>query len=339
MSILRKSWCALSFGALLAAVAVPGMAQIKERSLKFGHFSTAESSYGKGAYRFADIIKEKSGGKIVVTIYNSAQLGNEVQEIGATQAGLQDFFLISSSPLTSLVKKFQVLDFPGLMTDRRTAYGLLDGPIGQEMLADFGEKKLKGLGYWENGFRAFTNSKRPVRSLADFQGLKVRVIQNPIYIDMFSQLGTHAVAMPFNELYTALETHIVDAQDNAMATNDMARFYEVQKYLSITNHVYNAMVLAMSKKTWDDMSAEEQRIITDAATEAGKYQRQLSEQLESQQIENWKHKGGEVYVFTPQQQEELKRRMAPAIDKYRSQVGEAFVDKVYKEVERLKQSK
>ena len=323
----------LGFSAMLVSPA--SIAQIKERNLKFGHFSTAESTYGQGAYKFADLIKEKSGGKIQVTIYNSAQLGNEVQEVGATQGGLQDFFLISSSPLTSIVPHLQVLDFPGLLTSKKDAYTFLDGPVGREMLDDFRKRNLVGLEYWENGFRQFTNNDRPITDIGDFKGLKVRVIQNPIYLDMFGALGTHAVAMPFAELYTALETKIVDGQDNTIATDHMSKFYEVQKYLTMTNHVFNPMMLVASKKLWDDMSEEERTIIQTAATEAGKFQRELNDSIEKQQIEEMQAQGMQVNYFTAEQTEKMKAVMSPVISKYSKQVGEDFVKRVYDEMARI----
>src|SRR5690606_27738099 len=258
-----------------------------------------------------EIIKEKSDGKIKVTIYNSAQLGNEVQQVGATQGGLQDFFLISSSPLTSIVPHLQVLDFPGLLTSKKIAYALLDGSIGREMLKEFEKRKLVGLEYWENGFRQFTNNVRPINDINDFNGLKVRVIQNPIYLDMFQALGTHAVAMPFAELYTALETKVVDGQDNTIATDHMSNFYEVQKYLTITNHVFNPMMLVGSKKLWDGMSDEEREIIQSAATEAGKFQRELADSVEKQQILEMEKQGLKVNYFTDEQTERMKEKMSP----------------------------
>lgn len=335
MHLKRLTALAAGMGLSLMLMSPAATAEIKERSLKFGHFSTGESTYGQGAYKFADLIKERSGGKITVTIYNSAQLGNEVQQVGATQGGLQDFFLISSSPLTSIVPKLQVLDFPGLLTNKKMAYALLDGPIGRGMLKDFEKRNLVGLEYWENGFRQFTNNVRPINEVSDFEGLKVRVIQNPIYLDMFGALGTHAVAMPFAELYTALETKIVDGQDNTIATDHMSKFYEVQKYLTITNHVFNPMMLVASKKLWDGMSEEERKIIQDAATEAGKFQRALADSLEKEQIADMEKNGMTVSYFTDEQTAKMKEKMSPVIEKYSKQVGEDFVKTVYEEAARL----
>jgi tripartite ATP-independent transporter DctP family solute receptor len=242
---------------------------------------------------------------------------------------------LSSSPLTSMVKNLQVLDFPGLLVDKKVAYALLDGPIGTELLDQFKEKNLVGLAFWENGYRQFTNSKRRIQNLDDFKGLKVRVIQNPIYIDMFQQLGTHAVPMPFTELYTALETRMVDGQDNTISTDHMAKFDEVQKYLTITNHIYNPMVLVGSKKLWDDLSPEERKVIADAAKEAGAFQRQLNTDQEAVQIKDMESRGMTVDYFSPEQMQAMKTAMKPVIEKYSKTVGDAYVQKVYAEVEKL----
>ena len=321
---------------VLALATTAASAEIRERTLKLGHLSTADSVNGQGLYKFAELVSERSGGKITVQIFDSGQLGNEVQQIGALQAGLQEFAFISSSPLASIVPHLQVLDFPGLMTTRKEAYALLDGPIGQEMLSAFSARNLIGLSYWENGFRQFTNNSRPIKTFEDFAGLKVRVIQNPIYIDLFRQLGTNPVPMSFTELYTALETNMVDGQDNAMSTNVMARFDEVQKYLTITNHVYNAMMLVGSKQMWSGMSDEEKEIISSSAKEAGAFQRVLSATMEKEQIAEMEAKGMTVNVLSPEASAKMNEALKTVVEKYTPTVGEDFVKKAYAEVERVR---
>ncbi|MFT0545566.1 TRAP transporter substrate-binding protein [Allopusillimonas ginsengisoli] len=337
-NIFRTSSVAVALGLTLATVTTTANADIKERTLKFGHLSTADATNGKGAVKFAELVADRSGGKIKVDIYNSGQLGSEVQQIGATQGGTQDFVLLSSSPLTSMVKQLQVLDFPGMVTDKKVAYALLDGPIGTGMLKEFSKKNLVGLAFWENGYRQFTNSKRRIQKVEDFEGLKVRVIQNPIYIDMFEQLDTHAVPMSFNELYTALETKMVDGQDNTISTDDMARFDEVQKYLTMTNHIYNPMVLVGSKKMWDSFSAEEQKIIGDAALEAGAYQRQVNTDTEDSQIKRMQAAGMTVDYFSPEEMIKMRTKMKPVIEKYSKVVGADYVKQVSDEIERISAS-
>lgn len=314
-------------------------ADIQTRQLKVGHFSTEDTPLGAGLYKFAEIISKKTDGKIQIKVYNSGQLGSEVQQIGALQSGTQDFTLISSSPLVSVVRDLQVLDFPGLVENTKVADALLDGPIGSQMLKKFGDKSLVGLSFWENGFRQFTNSKRRVTKIQDFAGLKVRVIQNPIYIDMFKQLNTNPAPMSFTQLYTALETKTVDAQDNAMATSYMAKFNEVQKYLTLTRHIYNPMVLVGSKKLWDSLSADERKIMVDAIAEARDFQRVLNRQKEEFYIDEMRKAGMTVDEFSEAETAKMKDLMKPVIEKYSKEIGEPFVKSVYAEVERIKKAK
>lgn len=336
---LRHTLSFLAIGLIASSSGSALAADIQARTMKFGHLSTADSPLGVAAYKFAELVSQKSGGKIQVKIFNSGQLGNEVQQIGATQGGTQEFALFSSTPLTSLVKDLQVLDFPGLMENPVEADALLDGPIGQQMLAKFQEKNLVGLSFWENGFRQFTNSKRRIQKVEDISGLKVRVIQNPIYLDMFKALGANPVAMSFSELYSALETHTVDAQDNAMATNHMAKFNEVQKYLTLTRHIYNPMVVIGSKKMWDSLSTDEKKIIADSLAEARNSQRKLNREKEAFFISDMKHKGMTVDELAPAEVAKMKSMMQPVIDKYGKQVGEVFVKQVYAEMDRIRGKK
>jgi len=331
---------AASAALLAASLASAGaMAQdVQNRQLKIGHLSTDDSTNGQGLLKWAELVAQRSGGKIRMKVYGSGQLGSEVQQMGALQGGSQDFTLISSSPLMSAVRDLQILDFPGLLQSPEIADKLLDGPIGLEMLEKFKDKNLVGLGFFENGFRQFTNSKRRIRTVADFAGLKVRVIQNPIYIDMFKSLKTNPVPMSFTQLYTALETRTVDAQDNAMSTNYMAKFDEVQKYLTLTRHIYNPMVLVGSKKTWDSLSDAEKKILSEAFSEAREFQRKLNREKERDYIEEARKNGMTVDEFSPAESAKMRELMMPVVAKYTKDLGEPFVKRVYAEVERLSAS-
>jgi tripartite ATP-independent transporter DctP family solute receptor len=150
---------------------------------------------------------------------------------------------------------------------------------GKKLLDKLPEKNLIGLAYMEQGYRSISNSKRPIVKLEDIQGLKIRTIQNPLYIDMLNALGANAVPMPFPELYTALETKTVDGQENPFSTLEASKFYEVQKYMSTTRHIYNPQLLMVSKKFWDSLSAGEKKIIQDAAYEARDYQRKVAREM------------------------------------------------------------
>lgn len=197
----------------------------------------------------------------------------------------------SSSNFTGLVPQLNVIDIPFIFKDRDHAYAALDGEIGQGLLKALEEQGLKGLAFWEVGFRAFSNSKHPVTKPEDIKGLKIRTNQNPMYIQAFSILGANPVPMPLSELYTALETKAVDAQEHPIGIFWSAKLYEVQKYFSFTNHGYTPLIVVMNKAKFDALSAEQQKAITDAAVEAGKYQRQLNLENEQTIIESLKKAG------------------------------------------------
>ena len=266
----------LGTGDLLLPVAVCHGADIKETTLRFAFQSIKEHPIGMGAQKFADLVSQKSGGKITVKLFPNGTLGGDVQTVSALQGGTIDMTALSSGILSGQVKEFVIFDLPFLFNNGREADAVVDGPIGKRLGERLTEKGLVALGYWELGFRNLTNSKHPVAKLEDFQGLKIRVIQSPIYIDLFNALGANAVPMPFPEVYQALEQKVVDGQENPLKSIELSKFYEVQKYLSITRHIYSPLSILISKKTWDRLSKDEQKVIQDAATESLDYQRKVA---------------------------------------------------------------
>ncbi|WP_232302803.1 DctP family TRAP transporter solute-binding subunit, partial [Elstera litoralis] len=171
--------------------------------------------------------------------------------------GAQEMMVGSTATLVGIVKDFGVYDLPFLFANEKEADAVLDGPFGEKLMAKLQEKGLIGLVYWENGFRNLTNSKRPVTKYEDLSGIKLRVMQNPIYIDMFNQFGANAVPMAFSELFTALETGTVDGQENPVTTIQSSKFYEVQKFLTISRHVYSPWIVMASKRWHDTLSPDE----------------------------------------------------------------------------------
>ena len=175
---------------------------------------------------------------------------------------------MNASLLNGLVKEYSVLDFPFLFNTEEEAYAIVDGPVGKKLMAMLPEKGIVGLAYPELGFRHIHNSKRPVKKLEDLQGLKIRVIQTPVYIDTLNALGANATPLPFPEVYNALEQKTVDGATNPLVTIPVMKFNEVQKYLTITRHQYNPQIIIVSKRAWDKLSPEEQKILQEAANEA-----------------------------------------------------------------------
>ena len=187
--------------------------------------------------------------------------------------GAQEMMVGSTATLVGITKEMALWDTPFLFNNVREADAILDGPIGQKVMDKLQEKGLVGLVYWENGFRNLTNTKRPVARVEDLDGIKLRVMQNNVYLESFKTLGANAVPLPFSELFTALETKTVDGQENPYNTILSSKFYEVQKYLTVTNHVYSPWIVLVSKKWWDGLSKDEQKVLMDAAVKSRDFER------------------------------------------------------------------
>ena len=325
--------------AAFAASSVALAADIKERNIKFPIVNQIDHPQGIGAKKFADLVDQKSGGKMKVKIYAGGTLGGEQQVASAMQGGTVEASSMAPAQLVGMVKEFVVLDFPFAFANEREADAVLDGPVGRKLMDKLPEKGLIGLGYMEQGYRSITNSKRPITRLEDIQGLKIRTILNPLYIDMLNALGANAVPMPFPELYTALETKAVDGQENPYATAEASKFYEVQKYFSNTRHIYNSQMMLVSKKFWDQLSADEKKIMQDASNEASAYQRKVSREMNDKSRQNLVKNGMLVNDIAPQEIERMREKVKPVIEKYSAQVGQPLVSEFYAELEKARKAK
>ena len=262
-----------------------------ERIIKFGHLNNADHPVSFGVKRFAEVLSAKSGGKLVVREFPASTLGNEMQQQSALQGGVQEMSAPATTSLAGIVREFGLIDLPFAIGNFAQADALLDGPLGQALIAKLPEKGLVALGYWDLGFRNVTNSKRPITRPEDLEGLKLRVIPNPVFLDTFKAFKANPVPMPFAELYGALESKAVDGQENPFAVILSNKFYEVQKYVSATNHVYAANILLVSKRFWDRLSPAEQKMMNEAANETRAYQRQVSRAAAQRAVGDLQAKG------------------------------------------------
>ncbi|MET0351452.1 MAG: DctP family TRAP transporter solute-binding subunit, partial [Rhizobacter sp.] len=247
MKFIRRTLIA---GLVLAAVA-PAFAQdIKPRLIRFGYGLNEQSNQGRAVKVFQQEVEKLSGGKMKVRAFGAASLGPDVQMQQALIGGAQEMMVGSTATLVGITKEMALWDTPFLFNNVKEADTVLDGPVGEKVKSKLAEKGLVGLVYWENGFRNLTNSKRPVTKMEDLDGIKLRVMQNNVYLDSFKTLGANAIPLPFSELFSALETKTVDGQENPYNTILSSKFFEVQKYLSVTNHVYSPWIVMVSKKWW-----------------------------------------------------------------------------------------
>ena len=327
--------------ALGAALLLPSMAQaeIKERTLRFAFQNAQEHPQGQGAKKFADIVEQKSGGKIKVRLFPSGQLGGDLQTVSALQGGTIDLTVLNAGLLVGQVKEFGLFDLPFLFESGKEADAVVDGPFGRKLADMLPAKNLMSLGYWELGFRNLTNSRRPVTKLEEIQGLKVRVVQSPLYIDLFNTLGANAVPLPFPDLYTALEQKTVDGQENPVTLINTSKFYEVQKHLTLTRHTYNPQIVIFSKRVWDRLDAEEKKLIEDAAQEARTFQREFSREQETKALEAVKAAGMQVVELPPAEVTRIREKVQPVIKKFSEGVNDATVKELYAEIEKARATK
>lgn len=322
-----------------ALLAVPAMAEVREFKLKAGTTLPDDHPITQGAKKFAELVERKSGKKISIRVYGSASLGNEMQMQSALQGGTQDFSIATTTTLVGMVKEYSVLDMPYMFRTPAEVDAVLDGPIGKQLFSLIEPKGFVGLNYMEQGFRDTTNSRHPIAKWEDFKGLKIRVQPSAFYVDMFNALGANAVPMTINEVYTAMETKAIDGHENSLAAINSNRFQEVQKYLSLTGHSYNAVALLMSKKTWDKLNEEERRIITQSAQEAAVFEREVSRKLNSSLLEKLKKEGMAVNEVTPAEKQRLAEKLQPVVDKYAAIIGGDWMQRIGKELAQVRAGK
>jgi tripartite ATP-independent transporter DctP family solute receptor len=312
--------------AAVAAVAalIPFVAaaqDIKERTFKLALQNPKGQPLASGAEKFAEIVGAKSGGKIKVNIFPGGTLGGDAPNVSALQGGTIEFVLLNSGILASQVKPFEVYDFPFMFANAKEADAVVDGPFGQKLHASLADKGIIGLAYFELGFRNITNSKKPINTVEDIAGLKLRVIPNAINVDWVKALGANPTPMAFPEVYAGLEQKAIDGQENPLSVILANKFFEVQKNLAITNHQYNPQSLIFSKKVWDTLSAAEKKILQDAAAEASKFQRQLNRDKAAGDLAELKKAGMQVTEFSAAEQAKLRDKLKPVIDKHGATIG------------------
>jgi tripartite ATP-independent transporter DctP family solute receptor len=282
----------LAFSLALAA----GSALAQQIKLTLGHGAAVGNPRHEAAVRFAEVVKAKSGGRIEVQVAPSAQLGDDAAMVTALRSGALDLSANSQGAVSNAVPEYAAFGMPFLFADLPSAWKALDGPLGRELAEKSAEKGLVVLGYWDNGIRHMTNSKRPIVKPEDLKGLKMRTPPDAVTVDIMKALGAEAQQIKFSELYVALQQGVVDGQENPLMNIHASKLYEVQKHLALTGHKYEMTPFLMSKRTWDRLSDPDRRIIQEAATDATTLQRKLSAESDARLLEDLKSKGVQVTV-------------------------------------------
>ncbi|RBW70695.1 TRAP transporter substrate-binding protein [Bacillus taeanensis] len=296
--------------------------------MKLAVATSKDRSLTQGLYKFEEIVEKETNGSIEIEVYPDGQLGGDRVVFEGLKIGSIQGTTMSTGPVASFASRFTVFDLPYLFKDEAAAYEVLDGPIGEELLNDLPEQGVIGLNYWENGFRQLTNNVREVKTVDDIKGLKIRTLENELHVDMWKELGANPTPIPYPELFTALEQRIVDGQENPAGNITTGNFYEVQKYLTKTNHIYNASVFMISEKFWNKLSDEEKEIVTKAAEEARDYQRELNQQESQEAYDFLAAEGMVVTELSEEEQQKMFETVQPVYEKYSSEIGEEFVNKL-----------
>jgi TRAP-type transport system periplasmic protein len=336
MRAIRRTLLATTV-ALAASALAPAFAQdIKPHLIRFGYGLNEQSNQGRAAKVFADEVDKLSGGKMKVRAFGAASLGSDVQMQQALVGGAQEMMVGSTATLVGITKEMALWDTPFLFSTPQEADAVLDGPVGTKVKAKLEEKGLVGLVYWENGFRNLTNNKRAVAKLEDLDGIKLRVMQNNVYLDSFKTLGANAIPLPFSELFSALETKAVDGQENPYNTILSSKFYEVQKYLTVTNHVYSPWIVLVSKKFWDSLTPAEKKVLADAAVKSRDFERKDTRDEGAKALADLKAKGMQVNELPAAEAARMREKLGQINSGIAANVGQELWNEAQAELAKLR---
>lgn len=331
LSTLVSVLVAAGFCSLASAQTTP------DRNMRVSIGIPEDHPSAQGAAKMIESLARQSGGKFKARLYPNSQLGSETATIASVRGGTLEVTIVATAPVATIIKEFLVFDLPFLFQNEKEADTILDGKFGQKLLDLTTAKNMIGLCYWENGFRQLTNSKRPVANMEDMSGLKIRVMQNPVYIDAFKTMGANAIPMPMPELYTALEAKAVDAQENPITNIYSNKMFEVQKYISLTNHAYSPHIILVSKAFWDKLEPKEQTMMRTACYEGRDYERKMNRDLAAGQLEDMKKtKGMTVTPVTPAEMAKMRERIKPVIDRFIPEIGAETVAEVNREIAKIR---
>jgi TRAP-type transport system periplasmic protein len=313
----------------LSLVLIGAAAAQYKATMKLASTQAMDHPLNVGAQKFADLVKERSNGRIEIKIYPSNQLGKGEREFAeGLQQGSIDLTPISTGPLGGFSPSINILDLPFMFRDFNHVDLVMDGPIGRKLLDDLERAGIKGLAFWENGFRHLTNAKRQVVKVEDGKGLKIRTMENKVHLAAWKGAGLNPTPMAWGEVFTALQQGVIDGQENPIAIYYSSKLWDAgQKNLSLTAHVYSPLPLLMSKKTFDAMPKEDQEMFVKSAYEVAKFQRKLNRDAEEAKLQDMVAKNG-VTLVRNVDRESFKKAMAPVYEQFSSQFPKAEIEAI-----------
>jgi tripartite ATP-independent transporter DctP family solute receptor len=295
---------------------------------KLASTQSMDHPYMVGAQKFADLMKERTNGRIQTKLYPSNQLGKGEREMTeGIQQGAIDLLVTSTGPLGGFSPSINILDFPFLFRDFKHVDLVMDGPIGQKLLDDFNKANIKALSFWENGFRNLTNAKGPVKKVEDGKGLKIRTMENKVHLAAWKAAGLNPTPMAWGEVFTALQQKVIDGQENPIAVYYSAKLWDAgQKFFSLSQHVYSPSPFLMSPKAFNALSKEDQQIVLKTALEVARFQRKFNRDGEEAKLQDMAKQG--VTVTRDVDKESFKKAMAPVYEEFKAQFSKAEIENI-----------
>lgn len=319
--------------ALLLAAA--GAAAAAPMTLRFGQPSQpdpAKGPYADAPHQLILALDKLAPGQFKIKVYPNRELGDEKEMLEQVRFGTLDLDITTNAVVANVEQSLLANDLPFLYPDAPTAHRVLDGPVGRKMLAKLEPKNLIGLAFFEGGFRHMMNNAHPVFTPDDVKGVKYRVMQNPVYIGMFTALGGNAIPMAFGDLFTALRQGTVDGMELPVTAGYAVKANEVTKYLSLTSHTYSALVMTMAKRTYGKLTREQQQMFRQAALAASKAQRDNNAKREAAMLDGLKQRGMQVNAV--KDISEFRDRVKPVYDQFRDRIGSDVMDAILAEVKK-----
>ena len=321
MKTFARSTLALGISlALVGAANANDFADMDPVTLRLAHVVNEQDGFHIAATKFEELVEERTDGKVNIEIFPNASLGDERTLLEGMQIGTVDMGVITNGPVANFVEEMAVFELPFLFPSPEAAYSVLDGPIGQELLDKLADVNLKGLAYAERGFRNLTNSERAVNSPEDLDGLRIRVMENPVYTDTFRELGANAIPMAWTEALTAMQQGTIDGQENPVNVIHSFKLDETQNYMTLSRHTYAPAIFVMGMPAWNQLPEAAQAVLEEAAQAAAEHERQVNANMEAEQLAALREAGMEINDAPDM--EAFQAAVAPVYEKYGEQFGD-----------------
>ena len=334
-----KRWIACALAATLTVGLLSGCQgseKAKSYSIKVGYGTNPGHPIDLASNEFEKQVEKEAkelGYDVDVQLFPSSQLGSEKEMIELLQIGALDMCPTTTGPLGLFEPSYLAFDLPFLFLNSEQADRVLDGDVGTKMLSSMEDIGIVGLAWWENGFRELTNNKRPITKPEDLKGIKLRTMQNDVHIDFFQKMGAAPTPLGFGEIYTSLQSNVIDGQENPLSIIATNKFYEVQPYTTISDHVYSPVPVLYSKALLEDLPKDLQEIVKNAAYDLRIYEREAGRSQEQEYSDEIAEKS-EIYVMSDEEKKAFQDAAQSTYEKFESVIGKDFMDEVLAEAQK-----